>query len=104
MVRIQVLLRINVVQWYMVIAAHSYVSNCLSRHLIPFLNIQYPQGGYTSWPDKASAHYARMKTSYLVAYGINYISKEDNPTEVPQCDLWRISSDCWLHESMKDTG
>ena len=25
-----------------------------------------------------------MTTSYRVAYGINYISKEDNPTEVPQ--------------------
>ena len=69
----------------MAVTADSYVSNCLSRQLIPYLNTHYPQGGYIFWPDKASAHYARITTDYLDANGINYVSKEDNPTEVPQC-------------------
>ena len=42
----------------MAVTADSYVSNCLSRQLIPYLNSHYPQGGYIFWPDKASAHYA----------------------------------------------
>ena len=69
----------------MAVTADSYVSNCLSRQLIPYLNTHYPQGGYIFWPDKVSVHYARITTDYLGANGNNYISKEDNPTEVPQC-------------------
>ena len=69
----------------MAVTAESYVSNCLTRQLIPYLNTHYPQGGYIFWPDKASSHYARFTTDDLDANGINYVSKEDNPTEVPQC-------------------
>ena len=71
----------------MAVTADSYVSNCLSRQLILYLNTHYPQGGFIFWPDKDSAHYARITTDYLDANGINYVSKEDNPTEVPQCRL-----------------
>ena len=71
----------------MTVTADSYVSNCLSRQLILYLNTHYPQGGFIFWPDKDSAHYARITTDYLDANGINYVSKEDNPTEVPQCRL-----------------
>ena len=69
----------------MAVTAEIYVSNCLTRQLIPYLNTHYPQGGYIFWPDKASSHYARITTDDLDANGINYVSKEDNPTEVPQC-------------------
>ena len=37
------------------------------------------------WPDKASAHYARKTTRFLESHNIHFVSKEDNPTEVPQC-------------------
>ena len=69
----------------MAVNADRYVSNCLEPHLIPFLNRYYPQGGYIFWPDKASSHYARMTTDFLDSKGVNYVRKEDNPTEVPQC-------------------
>ena len=63
----------------------AYVDNCLEHHLIPFLNTYYRHGGYVCWPDKASAHYARFSTSFLDRNNVNYVKKEDNPTEVPQC-------------------
>ena len=63
----------------MSVTARSYVDNCLEPHLIPFLNTHYRHGGYVFWPDKASAHYASVSTSFRDA------KKEDNPTEVPQC-------------------
>ena len=57
----------------------------LEPHLIPFLNTHYPNGGYIFWPDKASAHYARVSTAFLDNNSVNYVEKADNPTEVPQC-------------------
>ena len=69
----------------MAVTARSYVDNCLERHLLPFLNNHYPRGGYVFWPDKASAHYARVTTTFLDSKHVNYVAKSDNPTEVPQC-------------------
>ena len=69
----------------MAVNANRYVSNCLELMLIPFLNTYYPRGGYIFWPDKASAHYAATTTSFLDSKGVNYVRKEDNPTEVLQC-------------------
>ena len=70
----------------MSVTAHSYVNNCLNPHLLRFLNTHYPHGqGYVFWPDKASAHYAGLTTTFLSDNNIEYVKKEDNPTEVPQC-------------------
>lgn len=69
----------------MSVTSHSYVNNCLNPHLLRFLNTHYPNGGYIFWPDKASAHYARLTTNFLDDNNVNYVKKEDNPTEVPQC-------------------
>ena len=53
--------------------------------MITFINEKCPSGGYVFWPDKASAHYARLTTTVLDSHGINYMKKDDNLTEVPQC-------------------
>ena len=69
----------------MSVTAQSYVNNCLSPLLnLQFLDTHYPQGGYILWPDKASAHYAGMTTTFLDNNNINYVKKENNPSEVPQ--------------------
>ena len=69
----------------MAVTARSYIDNCLEPHLVPFLNTHYPHGGYIFWPDKASAHYARISTDFLDTNNVCYVKKADNPTEVPQC-------------------
>ena len=35
-----------------------YLENCIKKHLIPFINKYYLDGGYVFWPDLASSHYA----------------------------------------------
>ena len=69
----------------MSVTARSYVNNYLNPHLLRFINTHYPHGGYIFWPDKASAHYAGLTTTFLDNHNINYVKKKDNPTEFPQC-------------------
>ena len=37
------------------------------------------------WSDKASSYYSLKTTNFLNNKGINFVPKEVNPTEVPQC-------------------
>ena len=68
----------------MSVTADTYVNKCLRPHLLPFINTHYSEGGYVFWPDKASAHYATSTLNFLRDSGVNFVAKEDNPTETPQ--------------------
>ena len=87
----------------MAVTAHSYIDNCLEPHLVPFLNTHYPHGGYIFWPDKASAHYARISTDFLDKNNVCYLKKADKPTEVPQCrpieDFFALLATCVYHQN-----
>ena len=69
----------------MSVTASTYMTRCLNPVLVPFLEENYPNGDYVFWPDKASSHYARATCSFLDNHGVNYVPKDLNPTEVPQC-------------------
>ena len=69
----------------MSVTSSTYITRCLNPCLVPFVQQQYPNGGYIVWPAKASSHYARATLSFLERNEIKYVPKEMNPTEVPQC-------------------
>ena len=69
----------------MSVTSSTYITRCLNPCLVPFVQQQYPNGGYIFWPGKASSHYARATLSFLEKNEIKYVPKEMNPTEVPQC-------------------
>ena len=52
------------------VSAHVYITKCLSSKLKPFIEANYPRGGYVFWPDLASAHYARATCQFLEEAGI----------------------------------
>lgn len=43
----------------------------------------YIDNKYTFWPDLASAHYAGSVTKFLNDNNINFVSKQDNPANLP---------------------
>ena len=69
----------------MAVKSSMYITRCLNPCLVPFLHKKYPNGGYVFWPDKASSRYSLKTTTVLNNKGINFVPKEDNPNEVPQC-------------------
>lgn len=60
-----------------------YREECLKKRLIPFIK---KHGGSTLfWPDLASAHYAAATLNLLRANNIEFVEKDMNPPNVPQC-------------------
>ena len=49
----------------MSVTSSTYITRCLNPCLVPFVQQQYPNGGYIFWPVKASSHYARATLSFL---------------------------------------
>lgn len=60
-----------------------YREECLKKILIPF--IKNHTGSTIFWPDLASAHYARSTLKLLDDNNIEYVKKDFNPPNVPQC-------------------
>jgi transposase len=61
-----------------------YISECLNKHLLPFLKENYPSGHFLFWPDLASCHYSRATLSWLREQKIPFVEKENNPPCAPQ--------------------
>lgn len=61
-----------------------YISECLNKHLLPFLKEKYPSGHFLFWPDLASCHYSRATLSWLREQKIPFVEKENNPPCAPQ--------------------
>lgn len=71
-----------------------YLAECLQARLLPFINRFHADGNYCFWPDKASSHYANAVLDWLFEENINFVPKDDNPTNLPQArpieNLWGV--------------
>lgn len=71
-----------------------YLNECIKKRLIPFICKYHQDNNYVFWPDLASSHYAKKVIEYLDHRNINYVPKEDNPPNVPECrpieNFWSI--------------
>jgi hypothetical protein len=58
-----------------------YLEECVKKRLIPFINKNYPKGGYVFWPDSASSHYANSVVNFLKSEKVNLLPKYLNPAK-----------------------
>jgi transposase len=75
-----------------------YLEQCIKRRLIPFINKHHSDDNYIFWPDQASSHYAKIVTSYLESENVQFVSKKDNPANVPEI---RPIEDFWAYLKQK---
>ena len=68
-----------------IINSDVYMKECIKKRLVPFLNKFKHQKNILFWPDLATAHYSRKTQDLLKQLQINYVSKSNNPPNVPQC-------------------
>jgi len=71
-----------------------YKNDCIKNKLIPFIKKYHSDGQYIFWPDLATSHYAKSVTDYMKAENVNFVQKNDNPPNLPECrpieDFWAI--------------
>ena len=71
-----------------------YLEEMIKKRLIPFIEKHHSDGQYIFWPDLASSHYAKKVVEYMREKNVNFVQKEDNPANVPECcpieDFWGI--------------
>ena len=87
-----------------------YQNECFLKTLIPFIKKYHGNGNYIFWPDKASAHYAKGTTDFLISINIQFVPKDRNPTNFPQFKpikdfFGELSSlvyrKCWIARNVK---
>jgi hypothetical protein len=61
-----------------------YVDRCIKKRLIPFIKQFHQDGNYLFWPDLANAHYGNTTQEILQQNNIPYVSRQNNPHNVPQ--------------------
>lgn len=61
-----------------------YLKECIEKRLLPFLRKVDVQRPILFWPDLATSHYCNIVTAKLREEGVNFVSKEQNPPNVPQ--------------------
>lgn len=71
-----------------------YLEECIKKRLMPFISEYHSDGNYVFWPDLASSHYAKTVTDYLTEQKVTFVSKQENPANLPECrpieDFWSI--------------
>ncbi|KAL4490738.1 hypothetical protein ABPG72_021792 [Tetrahymena utriculariae] len=71
-----------------------YLEQCIKKRIIPFIKKYHSDNNYVFWPDLASTHYANSVTTFLKKKNINFVQKNDNPANLPECrpieDFWSI--------------
>ena len=80
------------------IDAERYINKCLKPKLFKFIRSWYNHDEYVFWPDLASAHYANTTIETLKANKIVFVSRGDNPPNVPQA---RPIEKFWAHVCSK---
>ena len=63
---------------------HEYLRECLIKRLLPFIEKYHRKDEVLFWPDLSSVHYANICQDWLKDNGIGYVSREDNPPNLPQ--------------------
>ena len=70
-----------------------YLSECIQKRLIPFIEAYHKNDQVVFWPDLARTHYAKTVVDYIESKNVQMVAKEDNPANVPECrpieDFWR---------------
>lgn len=61
--------------------ADSYISECLKKRLLPFLNKHHVKPLF--WPDLASIHYSRVTLAWYEANNVDFVPVEANPPNCP---------------------
>jgi hypothetical protein len=61
-----------------------YLEECIEKRLIPFIREYHQNDEVLFWPDKASAHYAKVVIEKLESARIKVVPYSDNPTNLPQ--------------------
>ena len=64
--------------------AQIYLEECIKKWLIPFILKYHEIDDILFWPDLASSHYAKIVTKYLNEKNVEFVSKGENPPNVPQ--------------------
>ena len=71
-----------------------YLKECIDRRLLPFINKYHSNKNILFWPDLARSHYSNIVQQRLNEMNIPYISRVDNPPNVPQARpievLWTV--------------
>lgn len=61
-----------------------YLKECLKKRLVPFILQHHKKDDVLFWPDLARIHYADIVTDFLQEEKIDFVTKKDNPPNVPQ--------------------
>lgn len=62
-----------------------YKNECLKKRLIPFIHKHHDVDKILFWPDMATSHYCKEVTTYLKDQNVNFVLKQENAPNVPQC-------------------
>lgn len=63
----------------------TYLNECIIPHLMPFIEKYHNKTSVLFWPDLARSHYGAKVTEYLEDNGIQFVPRENNPQNCPQC-------------------
>ena len=62
----------------------TYLKECINKRLLPFIAKYHSNGNYLFWSDLVKAHYSNIVQQYLTEKNIPFVSRVDNPPNVPQ--------------------
>lgn len=62
-----------------------YLDECINKRLVPFYEKKKGSSPIIFWFDGATAHYKGTVLARLRELNIDFVSKEDNPPNLPQC-------------------
>ena len=57
----------------------------IQKRMMLFIRQYHADNNYIFWPDQVRAHYAKSVINYLNENNVNFVRKNDNPVNVPEC-------------------
>ena len=64
---------------------YNYLKECIQKGIILFIRQYDADNDYIFWQDQARAHYAKSVINYLNENSVNFVRKNDNPVNAPEC-------------------
>ena len=89
---------------------HIYLTECLQKRLLPFIQKHHQDNNYVFWPDLATSHYAKSCVDWM-SKNIVFVPKSMNPPNVPQArpieNFWgdlaqKVYNDGWQAQTEKE--